>query len=153
MKQAIKNAMLTGSSPFSFKQYTPKQYNGRQKQYYNYETRAFNEIMAQYSGDYVEAEIQGLKPEAPFGYTKVHIRFSDIVRSSSAISYEFDNYKVIDIAEREYDYIRKGAKIKAMGSTWLCINPDNMGNVLGKAIIQRCDAVWHFHDYYGNVCG
>ena len=152
MKQAIKDAMLTGSSSFSFKQYKPKQYNGLQKRYYNYETRAFTEQMAQYSGDFVEAEIQGLKPEAPFGYTKVHIRFSDIVRSSSAISYEFDNYKVIDIAEKEYTYIRKGAKIKAMGSTWLCINPDNMGNVLGKAIIQRCDAVWHFHDFYGNVC-
>lgn len=152
MKQAIKNAMLTGSSSFSFKQYVPKQYKDRKNRYYNYETRMFTEQMAQYSGDYVEAEIQGLKPESPFGYTKVHIRFSDIVRSSSAISYEFDNYKVIDIAEREYTYIRKGAKIKAMGSTWLCINPDNMGNVLGKAIIQRCDAVWHFHDFYGNVC-
>lgn len=151
MKQAMKNAMLAGSSSFSFKQKIPKQYNSRQKQYMNYETRMFTEQTAQYSSDYVEAQIQGLNPEEPFGYTTVHIRFSDIVRSSSAISYEFDNYKVIDIAESEYSYVRIGAKVQAMGSTWLVINPANMGNVLGKAMIQRCDAVWHFLDYYGNV--
>lgn len=152
MKQAIKNAMLAGSSSFSFKQYKPAQYAGRKHQYFGEETRIFTEYQAKYSGDYVEALIQGLNPEQPFEYTKVHVRFSDIVRSSSAISYEFDNYKIIDIAERQYTYVRIGAKIVAMGSTWLCINPDNTSNVLGKAIIQRCDAVWHYLDFYGNVC-
>ena len=152
MKQAIKNAMLAGSSSFSFKQQIPTQYADRQKRYMNYETRKFTEQMARYSSDYVEAMIQGLNPSEPFEYTKVHIRFSDIVRSSSAISYEFDNYKVIDIAESQYTYVRIGAKVVAMGSTWLVINPANMGNVLGKAMIQRCDAVWHYLDFYGNVC-
>lgn len=152
MKQAIKNAMLAGSSSFSFKQQIPTQYADRQKRYMNYETRKFTEQMARYSSDYVEAQIQGLIPDEPFEYTKVHIRFSDIVRSSSAISYEFDNYKVIDIAEPQYTYIRIGAKVVAMGSTWLVINPANMGNVLGKAMIQRCDAVWNYLDFYGNVC-
>lgn len=152
MKQSIKNTLLAGSSSFSFKQQIPVQYNGRQKRYMNYETRKFTEQMAKYSSDYVEAQIQGLNPDEPFEYTKVHIRFSDIVRSSSAISYEFDNYKVIDIAEPQYTYVRIGAKVVAMGSTWLVINPANMGNVLGKAMIQRCDAVWHYLDFYGNVC-
>lgn len=152
IQKEIMNTRITGSSACSFKQYFPAFYKDRQKRYYNYETRLFNEQIAQYAGDYVEAQIQGLNPEYPFEYTTVHVRFSDIVRSSSAISYEFDNYKVIDIAERQYDYIRLGAKVKAMGNTWLCINPSNMGNELGKAIIQRCDAVWHYLDYYGNVC-
>ena len=148
----LKNTKLTGSSAPAIKQYNPAQYSERQKQYFNYETRIFNEYYAKYSTDYIEVQAQGLIPEDPFGYTKVHMRFSDIVRSSSAISYEFDNYKVVDIAERQYTYLRIGAKIIAMGSTWLVINPDNMGNPLGKAIIQRCDAVWHYHDFYGNVC-
>ena len=152
MKQSIKNAMLAGSSSFSFKQEIPTQYADRQKRYMNYETRKFTERTARYSSDYVEAMIQGLNPTEPFEYTKVHIRFSDIVRSSSAISYEFDNYKVIDIAEPEYTYVRIGAKVVTMGSIWLVINPANMGNVLGKAMIQRCDAVWHYLDFYGNVC-
>ena len=152
MKQAIKNAMLTGSSSFSLKKNLPSQYNSRQKQYYKYETRKFTEQMAQYADDYVEALIQGLNPSEPFEFTKVHIRLSSIVRSSSAISYEFDNYKMIDIKEPQYAYVRIGAKIITMGSTWLAINPDNMSNVLGKTIMQRCDAVWHYHDFYGNVC-
>jgi len=151
IQKEIMNTKLTSQS-CSIRQYYPAFYKDRQKRYYQYETRTFNEQMAQYSGDYVEAQIQGLNPEYPFDYTTVHVRFSDIVRSSSAISYEFDNYKVIDIAERQYDYVRIGAKVRAMGSTWLCINPSNMGNEYGKAIIQRCDAVWHYLDFYGNVC-
>lgn len=152
LDKILQSTKLTGSSSVSLKQYVPAQYSERQKQYFNTETRLFNEYYAKYSTDYIEVQAQGLNPAEPFEYTTVHMRFSDIVRSSSAISYEFDNYKVVDIAEREYTYLRIGAKIIAMGSTWLVINPDNMGNVLGKAIIQRCDAVWHYHDYYGNVC-
>ena len=151
MKDIIKNAMLAGSPSLSFRQFTPKEYKDRQKQYFNDETRLFTEQYAKYSADYVYAEIQGLDPEQPFVYFPVHIRMSDIVRSSSAISYEFDNFKNIDIAERQYTYLRIGAKVKAMGNTWLVINPDNVSNVLGKSIIQRCDSTWHYLDFYGNV--
>ena len=152
MDKHIQSAILNGSSSFTLKQYNPPQYSERQKQYFNTETRLFNEYYAKYSSDYIEVLAQGLNPAEPFEYTKVHMRMADIVRSSSAISYEFDNYKVVDIAERQYTYLRVGAKIIAMGSTWLVINPDNISNVLGKAIVQRCDAVWHYLDYYGNVC-
>ena len=152
MKDIIKNAMLTGTPSLSFRQFTPKEYKDRQKQYFNDETRLFTEQYAKYASDYVSAEIQGLDPEQPFEYFPVHIRISDIVRSSSAISYQFDNYKNIDIAEKQYNYLRVGAKVKAMSNTWLIINPDNMSNVLGKSIMQRCDATWHYHDFYGNVC-
>ena len=152
LDKIMKNTRLIGNASFSLKQYVPAQYSERKKQYFATETRLYNEQMAQYATDYIEVMAQGLNPAEPFEYTKVHMRFSDIVRSSSAISYEFDNYKMVDIAERQYPYLRIGAKIIGMGSTWLVINPDNMGNVLGKAIIQRCDAVWHYLDYYGNVC-
>ena len=152
LDKIMKNTRLIGNASFSLKQYVPAQYSERKKQYFATETRLYNEQMAQYATDYIEVMAQGLNPAEPFEYTKVHMRFSDIVRSSSAISYEFDNYKMVDIAEKQYQYLRIGAKIIGMGSTWLVINPDNMGNVLGKAIIQRCDAVWHYLDYYGNVC-
>lgn len=152
IEKQIKQARLAGSPAISLQQYEPSQYSERQKKYFNTETRLFTEYNAKYSGDYILVQAQGLNPAEPFEYTTVHMRFSDIVRSSSAISYEFDNFKVVDIAERQYTYLRIGAKIIAMGSTWLVINPDNMSNVLGKAIIQRCDAVWHYLDYYGNVC-
>lgn len=152
IEKALKNARVIGNNSFAIKQYIPPQYSERQKQYFLTETRLFTEQAAKYATDYIEVLAQGLNPAEPFAYTKVHMRLSDIVRSSSAISYEFDNYKMVDIAERQYQYLRIGAKIIAMGSTWLVINPDNMGNVLGKSIIQRCDAVWHYLDYYGNVC-
>lgn len=151
MDKLIKNARIAGSSGI-VRTIEPSQYSERKFQYFSNETRLFTQEKAKYSSDYVEAQIQGLNPEQPFEFVPVHIRISDIVRSSSAISYEFDNYKVIDIAERQYTYLRIGAKVVTMGNTWLVINPDNMSNVLGKAIMQRCDAVWHYLDYYGNVC-
>ena len=93
----------------------------------------------------------GINDLSMYGFTKVHIRLSDAVTGTSAIGTVFDNYKTIEIAERQYTYIRRGAKIITMGNTWLVINPDNMSGVQGHAIIERCDNTWNYLDYYGNI--
>ena len=147
----IENAKIAGMRIGSIKTNAPSQFADRQYQYYADENRWFTEKMARYSSDYVEAEIQGLDVSKPFEYTKVHIRLANIIRAASAISFTYDNYKMIEIAERQYTYIRKGAKVKTMGNVWLVVNPDNMSGVQGKSVIQRCDAVWNHFDFYGNV--
>ena len=147
----ITSALINGSSSLPFKTYSPREYKDRQHEYYNHESRTFNEMYAKYSSDYVEAEIQGLNPDLPFEYTKVHVRFAEIIKPSGSIESHYDSYKHIMIAERQYDYLRPGAKIKAMGNIWLVINPANLSGG-GTAIVHRCDAVWNYHDYYGNVC-
>lgn len=152
IQDSLKNALATSVTNISFMQYAPTQYKSKKRQYFKDESRLFVEEMAKYSSDFVEAEVQGLNPAQPFEYTKVHLRFADVVRASASIAYEFDNYKNILVAEKEYTYLRKGAKIKCMGNTWLVINPDNMSNVQARGLVQRCDAVWHYLDYYGNVC-
>jgi len=147
----IKNALLNSTSSFSYKTYAPKQYKDRHYEYFNDETRTFINEIAKYSNDYVDAEVQGLNPELPYEYTKVHLRFANIVKSSGASSTNFDNYKNVLMVERQYGYFRRGAKIKTMGNTWLVINPQDSADG-GTAVIQRCDAVWNYLDYYGNVC-
>lgn len=151
IQDSIQRAKMASNSSFGFKQYTPAQYSNLQKRYFNDETRTFMEERAKYASDYVEADVQGLIPEEPMEYTNVHLRFSDVVRASASIAYQFDNYKNVMVAEKQYEYLRRGAKIKCMGNTWLVINPDNMSSVFAKGLIQRCDAVWHYLDYYGNV--
>ena len=147
----IKNAQIAGMRIARIKTNTPSRYSDRQYQYYADENRWYTERMAKYSTDYVVAEAQGLNPENPFEYTTVHMRIANIIRAASAISFTYDNFKMIEIAERQYSYIRKGSKVKTMGNTWLVINPDNMSGVQGKCVIQRCDAVWNHLDYYGNI--
>lgn len=47
--------------------------------------------------------------------------------------------------------MRQGTKINTMGCTWLVTNPSNLSNTVGNGIAQRCNAVWNYLDYYGNV--
>lgn len=152
IRNSIRNTFA--ASAHSLKQWQvekPEYKDSECFEFYNKVTRVYREIYAKYSSDYRIAEIQGLYPDKPFEYTKVHIRLADIVKTSGALEREFDNYKIITIAEKEFWYIRIGAKVKVMGNTWLVTNTNNMSDG-DKAVIQRCDTTWHYLDYYGNVC-
>lgn len=151
IKDTIRNTMLTSNVPLSFDSREPKQYADRQHEYYEDSTLWFIDQYARYSSDYVEAQIQGLDPEKPFEYTTVHIRLADVITESASMTAQIDNWKNIKIAEKEYTYLRKGAKVITMGSTWLVVNPVNLSSGDGQGLIQRCNALWHYLDYYGNV--
>lgn len=152
MDNIIKDTLISYTGRINrYKTNAPSQYKDRKYQYLADETRIYSELYDRFSSDYVEAEVQGLKEDDPYGYTKVHIRLADAVTGTSAIGTVYDNYKMVEIAERQYNYIRRGAKINAMGNTWLAINPDNMSGIQGHAIIERCDNTWNYFDFYGNV--
>lgn len=151
MKDIIKDTLISYTGRMNrIKTNAPSQYSDRQHQYYGDVTRLFANEYDRYSSDYVEAFVQGLEGE-PFEYTKVHLRLSDAITGTSAISTTYDNYKIVEIAERQYSYIRRGAKIITMGNVWLAINPDNMSGITGQTVIERCDNTWNYLDYYGNV--
>ena len=151
LKSQIAQAKLNSGFSPSYKAYCPKQYGSKQYEYFNYETRTFHQEYAKYASDYVDAEVQGLDPERPFDYVKCHLRLAEIVKPSGSIEGNFDSYKYVMMREREYEYMRKGAKVITMGNTWLVLNPANMSNG-ESAVIQRCDVTWNYLDYYGNVC-
>lgn len=143
--------MLTGSGLISWQNNTPTQYSGRQHQYFSPETRTFTQQMAQYSSDFVEAQMQGIDPENPYAYQTRLIRMADIVKPTAAIQRNFDDYKTILVADRDIEYIVPGSKIVTMGNTWLVVNPLNISGSDGCAVVRRCNAVWNFLDYYGNL--
>ena len=151
IKDTIRNTMLTSNVPLSIPAHEPKQYADRQHEYYEDENLWFIDQYARYSSDYVAARIQGLDPEKPFEYVDVHIRLADVITESASMTAQIDNYKNIKIAEKEYTYLRRGAKVETMGSTWLVINPVNLSGGDGQGMIQRCNALWHYLDYYGNI--
>ena len=152
IKTEIQNALINSSaSSLSYKEHFPHHFKDRHYEFLNSETKTFMQEYARFSSDYVSASVQGLNPERPFEYTDVHLRFANIVKPSGAMSSAFDNYKNIMLVERQYGYLRRGAKIKTMGNTWLILNPQNASDG-STAVIQRCDCVWNYLDYYGNIC-
>lgn len=151
IQKSLKNAMLTGNGLVSWGNNEPKQYDGKQHQYYSAESRTFTQIMAKYASDFIEAQMQGIDPHDPYAYQTRMIRMADIVKPTAAIQRNFDDYKTILVADRDIEYIMPGSKIIAAGSTWLAVNPMNVSGSDGCAVVRRCNAVWNFLDYYGNV--
>ena len=151
IKKSLKNAMLAGNGLVSWRNNEPMQYSGKQRQYFSPESRTFTQQIARYASDYVEAQVQGIDPANPLAWQTRYLRMADIVKPTAAIQRNFDDYKMILFADRDIEYVMPGSKIVTVGSTWLVVNPANVSGSDGAAVVRRCNAVWNYLDYYGNV--
>lgn len=128
---------------------TPTQYKDRQTQYMAGRTATFDANRAYLSTDYVNAEVQGVVGGDFYKWVNTNIRLADIQSQSS--TKRTDDYKQVLLPELGIDYFPIGAKIKAMGNTWICVNPSNISSVKTKAVVARCNASYNSYDYYGNI--
>lgn len=152
IEKYVKNGLGLSGRVTGCKGNSPERYRSRQKRYFDNRTSDFIGRQAQYSSDFFEVKIQGLNVEKPFEWRTVYARLADIVKPSSSIKRNFDDFKSILVSDPDIDYIPIGAKILAMGNCWLMVNPNNMsGGDGGNGMIQRCNTVWNYLDYYGNL--
>lgn len=151
IQESIKNSLLTANGLVAFSTNQPRQYLDKQRQYLSPETKTFTQTYAKYASDYFEARVQGIDPQDPFAWQTRTIRMADVVRPSAAILRRADNYKMVLFADRDVEYLLPGAKILTAGSSWLVTNPFNISAADGAGIVERCNAVWNYLDYYGNV--
>lgn len=151
IQESIKNSLLTANGLVAFSTNQPRQYLDKQRQYLSPETKTFTQTYAKYASDYFEAQVQGIDPGDPFAWQTRMIRMADVVRPSAAILRRADNYKRVLFADRDVEYLLPGAKIETAGSFWLATNPFNISAADGAGIVERCNAVWNYLDYYGNV--
>lgn len=143
-------ALLGGIAVQPVNTNNPTQYADRQRQFFDPETRAFTKLTARYASDFVEARVQGLKDDFN-AWGTYRLRLADVVRPSAAIQRHFDDYKQFLFESPLIEYVRPGTKIETMGSTWLVLNPQNVSGASGSGLCRRCNAVWNYLDYYGNV--
>lgn len=129
---------------------TPLPYADRQKQYMAKRSRQFVSARAKYASDYVQAEVQGISSTDFYRFFKTFIRLSDI-HSGPTISQQTDDTKNVLFDEPKIEYFPLGAKLKAMGSTWICTNPSNLSSTLTTAVVRRCNVSYNLYDYYGNI--
>lgn len=128
----------------------PSQYNGLQNQYMSSRTALFVDQRASLSTDFVQAKVQGLK-DCFWEYTTVNVRLSNVSEKLKVSGKSNDDIKEMLVADGSITYIPIGAKVIAMGSTWIVTNTANISSVVGKAVIERCNASYNSYDEYGNV--
>lgn len=152
LQKNIRSAKLS-SGEFSYfpAPNTPPQYTDRQHTYFNKNSAIFRYKKLKYASDFVAARAEGLFPDAPKEWTDCRIRLSDVVRPSSAIQRDFDDYKMIIMEHPKIEYVPQGTKFDTMGSIWLMWNPMNLSAADGAGVLRKCKATWNHLDFYGNV--
>lgn len=130
----------------------PNQYKSRQHRYMAERLDRFAEARAYLADDYVSAQVQGLTADF-YAYTDVDIRLSDVTtdRVTAFFDKRADDFKRVLLPPRCLEYIPTGAKLQAMGSTWICVNPSNLSSANASAVIARCNATYNSYDDYGNI--
>ena len=151
LTKSVQQARLAAGFAPVVRKNEPAEYADKQHEYYADLTERHRQRMLRYASDFVSAEIQMWdENNVPFWIAE-KLRFANVVRPSSAIQRNFDDYKQIVPENPHIGYYRPGTKIRSMGSTWLVVNPDNISGGEGMSIIRRCNAVWNHLDYYGNL--
>ena len=152
LSQNIKSGVLSsGDSRVYLPSNRPDQYASRQKEYFAKRTASFREKKLHIASDFFEGRVQGLVKDDPSAWVTTRFRMAEVVRPSSAIQRDFDDYKMVMMEDPTIDYIPQGAKFEAMGSIWLMLNPANVSAPGASGIVRRCKAVWNHLDYYGNI--
>ena len=152
MDKIIKNAKLSfGGTVYDPSWNVPPEYESRETQYFMAVTDRFKKRNLKYAADFFSGTAQGLYGPDVDEWVPCKFRLAEVVRPSSAIQREFDDYKHLMLEEPALPYIPQGTKFSAMGSIWLMINPANVSNGEGGGIVRRCRATWNHLDYYGNV--
>lgn len=145
----LKNGMISASAMSAYGTNNPAD-TGLQKQYFAAETKAFYAENAKWSSNYYKAAIQGLNYEDFYAYTDVYMRVSDVINPTTG-KHLSDDWQNILIADANIDFIPIGAHVIFGGSTWIVANPKNVAAIVGTAIIRRCNVIYNYYDYYGNI--
>lgn len=147
----IKNALSFFYSPGIFNN-SPALYKDKNYPYGSAAAGKYIQGMGRYAADCYDIEVQGLLEEDFFGYVTVAARMSPTSNINATISTVLDDMQTILLLDPKYTYIPRGAKVKAMGSVWIVTNPMNISLPSNAtAVIERCNAVWRYYDYYLNV--
>lgn len=152
LQENIKNGLISvpGFSA-QIKKNTPEQYKDKRFPYFEAVSDSFVTQYAQYASDFVAAEVEVPDETGALYWKNTMVRFSNAVSQNAAITRRFDEYKNVLFADESIGYLPPGTKLRALGSVWLAINPDNLSSVSANGIFRHCNAVWNYLDYYGNV--
>lgn len=113
------------------------------------DTKLFYARQLKWSSNTFAAKCQGLGADFET-FHDVRLRAAPVINARTGEHLE-DSWQRIIVDNLDVDTITPGAKVIFGGSTWLVTNPANVASITGTAIVRKCNVVWHFADWYGNV--
>lgn len=150
-KRRLKNAALFAGAPlFHPQDATNDPYTGQQTQYFSPGTQEFIWENAKYSDNYFAARVQGAIPGNFEDIRGAYIRTMDLVEQSTG-SNASNDWQLIYFQDPRIHGLYTGAKVWYGGNVWIATSPRNFGSASGNSVVRRCNALWHYLDYYGNI--
>ena len=147
----IKNALSLFCSPGIFNN-SPPQYKDKNYPYGSAAAGKYIQEVGRYASDCYDIEIQGLSDGDWEDYITVMARMSPTSNINATVSTVINDMMTVLLLNPKYTYIPRGAKVRAMGSVWIATNPMSISLPSnGTSVIERCNAVWRYYDYYLNV--
>lgn len=128
----------------------PNPYRNRRKTYFRKSSDAFIWENAKYASNYYAAQVQGCIPGDFDTVRGANIRTMDIVEQSTGTQLP-NEWQCVYFQDPRIEGLYTGAKLWYAGNVWLCTAPKSVASDSGNAVIRRCNAIWNFLDYYGNV--
>lgn len=120
-------------------------------QYLAMDTSEYADTYGVYASNCYDTEAQGIDLNDWYKYVPVRIRVAPVGSSATGETMLDDWQKIFIIAPIEINYIGQGAMMEFEGNTWIVYKPENVGGVIGNAIVRRCNSVINTLDYYGNI--
>lgn len=128
----------------------PTPYRFRRKSYFKLSTDAFIWENAKYASNYYAAQVQGCIPGDFDAVRGANIRTMDIVEQSTGTQMP-NEWQCVFFQDPRIEGLYTGAKLWYAGNVWLCTAPKSVASDSANAVIRRCNAIWNFLDYYGNI--
>ena len=150
-KQVSDIALFAGTrlSP-AYNPAKPNPYRFRRKTYFEHSTNSFVWENAKYASNYYVAQVQGCIPGDFDAVRGANIRTMDIVEQSTGTQMP-NEWQCVFFQDPRIKGLYTGAKLWYAGNVWLCTAPKSVASDSANAVIRRCNAIWNFIDYYGNV--
>jgi len=150
-KQVSDIALFAGTrlSP-AYNPAKPNPYRFRRKTYFEHSTNSFVWENAKYANNYYAAQVQGCIPGDFDAVRGANIRTMDIVEQSTGTQMP-NEWQCVFFQDPRIKGLYTGAKLWYAGNVWLCTAPKSVASDSANAVIRRCNAIWNFIDYYGNV--
>lgn len=124
---------------------------GRQKQYFNWQTQLYAAQAGQIADNVYETSIQGVDSQDWYAFTPVMIRSVPAARTATGELMSDDWQRIHIIQPAGLSYISPGAYLQYNNNWWIVFKPDNLSVGIGQAVVRRCNAEIRVLDFYGNI--
>lgn len=147
----VKTGMaLAGMRP-RFVGNNPQLYDTRKYQYMAGNTKQFMNERSEYTTNYFLAKVQGLDINDPLKIQYEYIRVANVLASPGINPSLDDHWMTVTFKNPNINNIPRGTKFWFYDNVWLCYNPNNVGAIMGNAIVRQCEVTYKRLDYYGNL--